>query len=81
MEDEFYPVIRGPFQLNSRWSATVAKSNGEWKIASLHLSSNVFTNVLISELKNMLGYAAGGGLVIGLLAGWFVGRRKARQSE
>jgi ketosteroid isomerase-like protein len=75
MEDEFFPIIRGPFKLNSRWSATAAKSGGEWKIVTLHLSSNVFTNPLISELTRMLWIAGGTALVIGGLAGWFLGRR------
>ena len=75
MEDEFFPIIRGPFKLNSRWSATAAKSGGEWKIVNLHLSSNVFTNTLIAELTHALWYAGGAGLVIGGLAGWFLGRR------
>jgi uncharacterized protein (TIGR02246 family) len=76
MEDEFFPVIRGPFKLNSRWSATAAKANGEWKIVSLHLSSNVFNNVLISELTRVLWIAGGACLVVGGLAGWFLGRRR-----
>ena len=76
MEDEFFPIIRGPFRLSSRWSATAAKSGGEWKIASLHLSSNVFTNPLISELTRMLWYAGAGGLLAGGLVGWFLGRRR-----
>jgi hypothetical protein len=76
MEDEFFPIIRGPFTLNSRWSATAAKSGGAWKIVSLHLSSNVFTNTLISELTRALWLAGGAGLAIGGLAGWFFGRRK-----
>jgi ketosteroid isomerase-like protein len=75
MEDEFFPIIRGPFKLNSRWSATAAKSGNEWKIVNLHLSSNVFTNTLISELTKGLWYAGGAGLVVGGLAGWFFGRR------
>lgn len=76
MEDEFFPIIRGPFKLNSRWSATVAKAGGEWKIASLHLSSNVFTNVLISELTHAIWWTGAGCLAAGLLAGWFLGRRR-----
>jgi hypothetical protein len=75
MEDEFFPIVRGPFKLNSRWSATAARSGGEWKIVNLHLSSNVFTNILIAELKRALWFAGGLGLVIGGLAGWFVARR------
>ena len=77
MEDEFFPIIRGPFKLNSRWSATAARSaSGDWKIASLHLSSNVFNNTLIAELGQMLWYAGAAGLVAGGLVGWFLGRRK-----
>ena len=79
MEDEFFPIIRGPFKLNSRWSATAAKSaEGVWKIVNLHLSANVFTNTLISELTKALWYAGGAGVLVGGLAGWFIGRRKKR---
>jgi hypothetical protein len=80
MEDEFFPIIRGPFKLSSRWSSTVAKSDGQWKIVNLHLSANVFTNVLIAELARALWYAGAGGLVAGLLAGWFLGRRRGKRS-
>lgn len=76
MEDEFFPIIRGPFKLNSRWSATAAKSGGVWKIVNLHLSSNVFTNTLIAELTRALWIAGGAGVVAGGLVGWFLGRRR-----
>jgi uncharacterized protein (TIGR02246 family) len=76
MEDEFFPIIRGPFKLNSRWTSTVARSGGQWKIVSLHLSANVFTNTLISELTRTLWYTGAGGLIAGGLAGWFLGRRR-----
>lgn len=79
MEDEFFPVFRGPFRLSSRWSATVSKSGGQWKIATLHLSSNVFTNTLISELTHALWYAGGAGLFAGVLVGWLAGRRHRRK--
>jgi len=78
MEDEFFPVIRGPFSLDSRWSATVAKAGGEWKIVTLHMSSNVFTNTLIAELTRALWYAGGAGVALGGLAGWLMGRRRRR---
>ena len=81
MEDEFFPIIRGPFKLNSRWSATAAKSGGEWKIVNLHLSSNVFNNTLIAELTRALWIAGAAGVVLGGLAGWFLGRRRAKPSK
>jgi hypothetical protein len=80
MEDEFFPLLRGPFRLSSRWSATAAKSGGEWKIVNLHLSANVFTNTLTAELTRALWYAGAAGLVLGGLTGWFLGRRFGRKS-
>ena len=76
MEDKFFPIIRGPFKLSSRWSATAVKSGGQWKIVNLHLSANVFTNTLVAELTRALWYAGAAGLVAGGLAGWFLGRRR-----
>lgn len=78
MEDEYFPVIRGPFTLSAKWTATAAKLNGEWKIVSLHLSANVFNNVLLDEAKKALMYVGGGGLAIGVLAGWAISKFLSR---
>jgi len=80
-EDEFFPVIRGPFKLNSRWSATAAKFAGDWKVVNLHLSTNVFTNTLIAELTKIMWYAGAGAFVAGGLAGWLIGRRRKREAS
>jgi hypothetical protein len=64
--DEFYPNARGVFRLDSRWSATMVKNAGQWKIVALHLSSNVFNNPLLDELKADIVYAGAGGLGVGL---------------
>lgn len=80
MEDEFYPIIRGPFKLSSKWTTTAAKINGEWKVVALHLSANVFNNVLLDEAKAALMYTGLGGLAVGLVVGaliaWFLSRRR-----
>lgn len=80
MEDEYFPIIRGPFKLDAKWTTTAAKINGEWKVVALHLSANVFNNVLIDEAKRALMLAVGGGLVAGLVLGWLAGRRRARRA-
>ncbi len=77
MEDEYFPTIRGPFKLEGKWTTTIAKVNGEWKVMHLHLSANVFNNVLIDEAKKALFMVGGGGIVAGLVGGWLFGRRRA----
>lgn len=79
MDDQYFPVIRGPFRLTSKWTTTVAKTNGEWKIISLHLSSNVFNNVLLDEAKAALLYTTIGGLLGGAVAGWALTRYLAKR--
>ena len=74
MVDEFTPVIRGPFQLSSRWTTTVAKRDGEWKVVQLHLSANVFNNVLLDEAKKALLTVGLGGLAAGAVIGVLVGK-------
>lgn len=67
MVDDFVPIKRDAFKLNSNWSVTCAKRDGQWKIVHLHLSANVFNNNLLDEVKQMVWYAAGGGLLAGLV--------------
>jgi hypothetical protein len=81
MEDEFFPIIRGPFKLSSRWSSTVAKTDGVWRIVNLHLSANVFTNTLIAELTRTMWYTGAAGLVAGGLAGWFLSKRRRIKAQ
>lgn len=79
MRDSFFPVARGPFQLDSNWTSTSVKIDGQWKVASMHLSANVFTNDLIQEAKSAAVKAGIGGavagLILGLLAAWLRRRR------
>jgi ketosteroid isomerase-like protein len=67
MADEFFPLSRDVFKLDSRWSSTSAKIDGQWKVVGLHFSSNVFTNTLTAELERAIWIAGGGGLIAGLL--------------
>jgi SnoaL-like domain len=74
MVDEFLPIRRDAFKLNSNWSVTCAKLDGKWKIVHLHLSANVFNNNLLDEVKQMVWYAAAGGLLAGLVLMFAIGR-------
>lgn len=66
--------------LPSRWTATLFKENGKWKIVSLQFGVNVFDNPLLSAAKKSIIYFSISGVVLGLIAGIFVGKsmRKKR---
>jgi ketosteroid isomerase-like protein len=64
--------------LNSRWSATVLKSEGgAWKIVAFHASANVFDNPVTKIAARKVGLiAGGGGLLLGLVVGALLFRRR-----
>ncbi len=61
-------------ELPSRWTATLYKENGGWKIVSLQFGVNVFDNPLLSTAKKSVLYFSIGAIVLGLIAGIFVGK-------
>ncbi len=80
MKDEFFPVARGPFSLDSNWTSTSAKVGDRWQVVSMHLSSNVFTNSLLAEAERAIWYVGAGagigGMLLGGFLGWLLGRRR-----
>ena len=67
------------FDLNSRWSATVVRQDGRWLIASFHASVNMFDNPLLAGAQRLALGGAAGALILGLVAGYVVARRRARR--
>lgn len=68
------------FQVEPRWTATMIREPDGWKIASFHYSVSVFDNPIINKLTGMLkkvGIAGlGFGLLLGMVIGFLMGRRK-----
>ena len=69
--------------LDSRWTATLVRKAGEWKLASYHVSANLFSNPVLALGTKAAGRVAGlGGFAIGavlaLLVGWLLWRRKPK---
>ena len=68
-------------KLDTRWTAAVFKDEaGEWKILALHLGTNFYKNPIVEELQNATKTytlaGLGGGLLFGLLIGFFLGSRR-----
>ncbi len=64
-----YKILGMEFDLQNRWTATLIKKDGQWKIAAYHVSANVLDNPVLTAAKNSVYLAAGVSLVIGLLLG------------
>lgn len=76
---EHFTLVGGKhFDFTGRWSATLVKDGGKWLVANLHTSDNIFDNPLLSAATKALWWAGGGALFVGVLGGWFVGRRGRR---
>ena len=84
LSDKFSLADGSDFALNSKWTATVVKKDAQWKVASFHVSANIFDNPLLDTAKAYLGSAAiiGGviGGLVGLVLGWILGRMFGRKS-
>jgi len=76
-EEHFELVHGGSLDLPSRWSATLVKDGDKWLIASLHASDNLFDNPLLNAARRIAWWAGALSLVLGLVFGFFLGRRKA----
>jgi len=67
-------------EMNVRWSATVVKENGEWKVALAHIGTDFLDNPVLEGVKGFVkkaGFGAGvGGLLLGFLLGRVLGRSK-----
>ncbi|MEA2560452.1 MAG: hypothetical protein QOH06_1956 [Acidobacteriota bacterium] len=74
---EHFEMTNGrTFDLPARWSATMVKEGDKWLIANLHASDNLFDNPMLAMARRMAWWAGGLGLLVGLGAGYFLGRRR-----
>lgn len=74
---QHYKLTSGlKLDVTTRWTATLVKENGRWLIASLHASASLFDNPLLATAWRTVYWAGGIALVVGLLIGWFLGRRR-----
>lgn len=72
----FYRLKDGScFNIDNRWTATVVKVDGEWKVATFHSSANLFDNPLLKLATKSSVWGAGAAAVAGFLLGLVWKRR------
>ena len=82
--DDVYTLKDGSVMtIPVRWTATVVRREGTWKVSTLHAGSNVIDNPVLDAIRDrsqrsVLWYGLGA-LVVGLLAGIGVGRALRRR--
>lgn len=60
---------------DTRWTATVVKKQGQWKLASFHISTNAFDNpVLKLAIGKVLAWSLGIGVPCAAAVGILIGR-------
>jgi ketosteroid isomerase-like protein len=79
--DQFKLRSGQSFELNSRWSATVVRQDGRWLVASFHASVNLFDNPLLVGAQRLALGGAAGALIVGIVLGYVVARRRARRAR
>jgi uncharacterized protein (TIGR02246 family) len=80
--DQFVLTDGRDFAVNTRWTSTLAKKDGKWKLASFHASTDMFDNpVLHIAVRRMAIWSAGiagvVGLAVGCIATALLRRRRA----
>jgi ketosteroid isomerase-like protein len=81
MNDRFILTDGSDLPLDSRFTATISKQGGQWVVTAFHLSADTFDNPVLGYAeKKSATYGAlaggGGGLLIGLLIGIILARRR-----
>jgi ketosteroid isomerase-like protein len=70
------------FSLESKWTATLIKTDDQWQVISYHVSTDAFNNPMLTTAKRYLITFATVGAVFGFLAGalimWFVSHSSRR---
>lgn len=66
------------FQLKAAWSTTVTKTDGQWKVAALHFSTNLFDNALLNSAERLIWIVGVAAFAAGLLLAW-LGLRLTRK--
>jgi ketosteroid isomerase-like protein len=76
--DELVFANGSEMHFDSLWSTTLIKQAGQWKVLSLHFSTNVFDNPVLAALENNTLTIAAVAALISLIIGFVAGRMTRR---
>jgi hypothetical protein len=62
------------FTLNTRWTGTAIKEDDKWKVLNAHIGLNIIDNPILDAMEKLKWIWTGGGLALGLIVGFIVGR-------
>lgn len=65
----------------TKWTITLVKEDGVWRVISLQFTANIFENPLLSKASSSAKYFGIGGLILGLILGFFIFRLRKKNSE
>ena len=71
-----YTLMGTEYEFENRWTATLVKENGKWLLVGYHVSLDALDNPIIDIAKRGLYWAGGIGVLVGLLGGFVVGRKR-----
>lgn len=71
-----YRLLGKSYEIKSRWTATLVKTDGKWLLAAYHISMNVLDNPLLNAVKRGVYLAGGVALLAGCAIGFIFGRRR-----
>lgn len=76
-----YDLLGKHYEIESRWTATLVKENGQWLLAAYHISMNTLDNPLLDASKKAIYLGGAIALVVGIFIGRILGKRKAPPLE
>ena len=68
------------FVVPLRWTATLFRADGRWTLAAIHFSADMFDNPLLSSAGAFWRWIAIVGVPLGLILGFWFGRRGRRKA-
>lgn len=71
-----YRLLGMTLSFTNRWTATLVKEDGRWMLASYQVSNNVLNNPILTVLM----WAGVLALIVGIVAGFVLGRRRVRRA-